>query len=109
MLILIILYLMGNIDFLRSAGVLILISRRAGFTFTRKQSFIVTRRNEMQTRPHIRIGKSHDLQYGWCVLHSRRNRERDEFQSEFILVHPICGIRLSACHQNPHINVDWQA
>lgn len=35
-----------------------------------------------------------------------RNREGDEFQSEFILVHPIRGIRLSACHQNPHINVD---
>lgn len=35
-----------------------------------------------------------------------RNRERDEFQSEFILVHHIRGIRWSACHQNPHINVN---
>lgn len=75
---------MENIDFLKSASVLILISHPAGFTFTRKQSFIVTRRNEMQTRPHIRVGKFHDLQYGWCVLHSREIANAMSFnQSSF--------------------------
>lgn len=47
-----------------------------------------------KTRSHVRIGKSHDLQ--WRERFIRANGERGKFRSEFIFVYPICWIRLSA-------------